>query len=282
MSQNTFKSFAVLGAGTIGVPLVEELLANGASVVVMTRPSSKHRSFPAGAKHVTVDFTDIPALTAHFREHNVEVVVSAINQEHLDVQLPSAEAAKSVGVKLYVASEYGLPSEGHKESLLAAKSEFIEYLRAMRLPYLRLYVGLFMEFIPEVLALEYNGRANLTGKGDKGGSVTAISDAAGYLAYVLTHAPPGDLENRTFRIQGERMSLRDMAALYGEKVQVVHIPRFPDDLQGAWLKGYLQSQFDAGSASVTYSALTDTDVQKLDNDLWPGHRWKTAKEDLGL
>ncbi|KAH0839727.1 hypothetical protein J3R83DRAFT_665 [Lanmaoa asiatica] len=124
MSENTFKSFAVLGAGTLGLPLAQSLVENGASVVVFTRPSAKHRNFPSGATRVTVDFTDLLALTEQFRLHNCEVVISAINHDYLDAQARTLEAAKNASVKLYVPSEYGIPSEG-QDGILGQKSEFV-------------------------------------------------------------------------------------------------------------------------------------------------------------
>jgi len=281
MSQNMFKSFAVLGAGTLGLPLAKELLANGASVVIMTRPSSKHRKFPAEAAHVSVDFTDVQALSDHFRRHNCEVVISAVNHDHLEVQPPTLEAAKNAGVKLYLPSEYGFPSEG-QDGILAQKSEFMDRIKATGIPYTRLYSGLLMDFIPFFLGIDWDGRATLIGEGDKAASWTALPDVTGFLAYVLTHLPPQDLSGRTLRIEGQRYSLGQVAELYGDTITVVHSPRFPDDIDDPRLREYLQEKVEAGAGTVTYDIETGKDDHKLDNDLWPGHRWQTVAETLGL
>lgn len=100
------------------------MVENGASVALFTRHSSKHKKFPSGTTHVAVDFTDSPALTEQFRLHNCEVVISAINHDYLEVQARTLEAAKNAGVKLYVPSEYGIPSEG-QDGILGRKSEFV-------------------------------------------------------------------------------------------------------------------------------------------------------------
>lgn len=73
---------------------------------------------------MVVDFTDPATLAEQFRSHNCEVVISAINHDHLDVQARTLEAAKNAGVKLYVPSEYGIPSEG-QDGILGQKSEFV-------------------------------------------------------------------------------------------------------------------------------------------------------------
>lgn len=73
---------------------------------------------------MAVDCTGSPALAEQLRLHNCEVVISAINYDHLDVQARTLEATKNANVKLYVPSEYGIPSEG-QDGILGRKSEFV-------------------------------------------------------------------------------------------------------------------------------------------------------------
>lgn len=91
---------------------------------MFTRPSSERKNFPPGTTHVAVDFTDLPALTEQFRLHNCEVVISAINHDHLAVQAHTLQAAKDADVKLYIPSEYGIPSEG-QDGILGQKNQFV-------------------------------------------------------------------------------------------------------------------------------------------------------------
>ncbi|KAF8559080.1 NAD(P)-binding protein [Imleria badia] len=281
MSENTFKSFAVLGAGTLGSPLAQSLVENGASVVVFTHPSSKHRKFPPGTTHVAVDFTDSPALTEQLRSHNCEVVISAINHDYLDVQARTLEAAKNASVKLYVPSEYGPPSEG-QDGILGRKSEFIDQVRAAGIPYLRLYAGFLMDFIPFYLGIDWNKEVTLIGEGKNPASWTSLIDVAGYLAYVLTHLPPQELNDRTLRIEGQRCSYLQIAENYGDSVKIVHAPQFPEEIDNPRLREYLQTKVEAGAGTVTYNVKTNKDEYKVDNDLWPGHHWLTVCETLGL
>lgn len=54
----------------------------------------------------------------------MEVVISALAYGALAAQRPIADAAKEAGVKLFVPSEYGMPTEGGKDGHLAIKSQF--------------------------------------------------------------------------------------------------------------------------------------------------------------
>lgn len=112
--------------------------------------------------------------------------------------------------------------------------------------------------------------------------IKIIETFAGYLAYVLTHLPPQELNNRTLRIEGQRCSYLQIAEKYGDTVKIVHAPQFPEDIDNHRLRGYLQTKAEAGAGTVTYDVKTSNDEYKLDNDLWPGHHWLTVRETLGL
>ncbi|KAH7923756.1 NAD(P)-binding protein [Leucogyrophana mollusca] len=285
MTETTYKSFAVLGAGTVATPLIKELLTHNASVLVVTRPSARARVLPVGAKHAAIDYADIDALATAFRENNVEVIVSTINHDNLEAQPPTAEAAKKANVKLYVPSEYGLPTAGHTEGLLGVKNRFAESLVAADLPFARLYVGNFADWIPYLFALSETGKLNIVGEGTTRGSFTAVSDITGFLAYVLTHLQPSQLHNATFRIEGDRKSLMELASLYGDKVPVARISEFPATVENGPLRAWLQSAVNSGIASTGFDAVKgkdDEDLARSSHSLWPGHQWKSAKEVLNL
>ncbi|KAG8220179.1 hypothetical protein J3R82DRAFT_1212 [Butyriboletus roseoflavus] len=74
------------------------------------------------------------------REHNVEVVISALAYGAIPAQRPIADAAKEAGVKLFVPSEYGMPTEGGKEGHLVIKSQLADYVKFLGIPVLRVYV----------------------------------------------------------------------------------------------------------------------------------------------
>lgn len=105
---------------------------------------------------------------------------------------------------------------------------------------------------------------------------------AGYLAYVVTHLPAQELNDRTLRIEGQRFSFLQIAEHYGESVKIVRAPQFPDDIDDRRLREYLQTKGEAGAGTVTYNIKTNKDDFKLDNDLWPDHHWLTVSQTLGL
>ncbi|KAG2070655.1 NAD(P)-binding protein [Suillus decipiens] len=280
-----YTSFAVVGAGpTIGGRIVKALVERGASVVAVVRPSSTSISSPLleGAKIATADYTDVESVTSILREHKVEVLVSAVAYGALSSQSTFADAAKEAGVKLFVPSEFGMPTEGGKGGHLVIKSQFADYLKSLGIPSLRIYNGMFMEFVPKFVGVDI-GKFLVLGKGDTSFSTTALDDAAGFTAHILTTLPPAKLHDATFRIEGERTSFNKVGALYEPKnIIVEHVSSLPEGFAKATL---LQGLFEQGRGSSGWDNYADKDVPEnacSGNAAWPGHQWKTVKEVLGL
>ncbi|KAG1825490.1 uncharacterized protein BJ212DRAFT_1443618 [Suillus subaureus] len=279
-----YTSFAVTGAGPQSA-----LLERGASVVALARPSSTSTSSPLleGAKIATADYTDVKAVASILREHKVEVVISAVAYGALPSQSSIADAAKEAGVKLFVPSEFGLPTEGGKGGHLVIKSEFADYLKSLGIPSLRFYTGMFMEFVPLFAGVD-TGKFLVLGKGDASFSTTALDDVAvlynlGFTAHVLTSLPPAKLHDATFRIEGERTSFNKVGALYASKnIPVEHVTSLPE---GYVKQTLLQSLFEQGRGSSGWDNYADKDIPEnahSGNAAWPGHQWKTVKEVLEL
>lgn len=123
---STFTSFAVIGAGDIGKLIVEALVAQKVSVVLFTRPSSTVKKNIPGAKTVVVEYADQKRISQVLTENRVEVIISSVGNEGIPTQRIFADAAKTAGSKLFVPSEYGMPTHGTAgtESLLASKDSF--------------------------------------------------------------------------------------------------------------------------------------------------------------
>lgn len=117
---SSYNSFAVVGAGLLGIPIIEALLNRKASVLVLTR-SSKKAQLPEGVKITTVDYNDVQLITRALRDHGTEVIISTLNGEGLTAQDKIAEAAKEAGVKLFAPSEFGVPTAGAKGGFLELK-----------------------------------------------------------------------------------------------------------------------------------------------------------------
>ena len=119
MSSST-RSIAIVGAGLIGTPIARALLnaPQHPKVIILTRSESTGKSIPddlSSIPTVPVDYSDVAALTKVFKDHSVDVVVSTLPGGGLKAQYSLADAAKASGsVKLFVPSEWGLPTEGAK------------------------------------------------------------------------------------------------------------------------------------------------------------------------
>ncbi|KAJ7026956.1 hypothetical protein C8F04DRAFT_1399727 [Mycena alexandri] len=290
------KSFAVVGSGSIGLPVAAGLAAKNVSVILISRSSTK--TPPSGVQLVQVDTSDAAAVTAVLKEHKVDVVISTIDVgtgEWDVVQKPIVDAAKAAAVKLYVPSEFGLPTDGHTEERLGGKAKFAGYVKSLGVPYLRIYNGAFIEFLP--LFKGPNGKIRVIGKGDTPISFTSIPDIAGefahvespknklthilsltgFLVHILTTLPSSELENCTLRIEGDRATSNEIALKL--KTTVDHI----DSVEG---KGgefitHILKLFEAGAGSTGWDEVNKREGSEgsaSGNVLWPGHNWSTIEE----
>lgn len=288
MSQLTYKSFAVIGAGGIGAPIATALLDQSVSVVILTRPTSASTKLvPQGALVEAVDFADVSAVAEILIKHKVEVVISPVAAPAgLSIQPGLGNAAKKAGVKLFVPSEFGMPTDGHTEGIFGEKNAFIEYLTSIGIPWVRIYNGFFIEGIPWLTGLGSSGTIHILGKGDTQGSWTSTSDISGFLAYVLTTLPPSELNNTIFRLQGDRKSLREITALYGKNVPVkYHTDAVSSDLPDADYISLIQGFLEKGWTSSGWDAKAKEDNEPSadsGNKLWKGHEWKTVETALNL
>ncbi|KAI6018326.1 hypothetical protein EDC04DRAFT_464263 [Pisolithus marmoratus] len=282
-----YTSFAVAGAGpTIGARIVQALISRGVSVIVLARPGSVSTSSPLlqGAKITTVDYADVPGVSTILRDNNVEVLISALSFGALQAQTPLADAAQAASVKLLVPSEFGMPTEGLTDGVLATKSQFAAYAKSLGVPVLRIYCGVFIEFIPWLTAVEL-GRFHLLGQQNEPASFTSLDDVSGFVAHILTTFPPSSLHDATYRIEGDRISLEAIGALYEARsppVPVVHLDKLPD---GFDKQTYLQTKFAEGRLSVGWDNYLGRDFPEnaaSGNKAWEGHQWKTVREVLGL
>ena len=173
------------------------------------------------AKVIQVDYSNYESIKRALT--GVEVVISTISGAALDVQEKIAAAAKDVGVKLFVPSDFGGVTEGATEGLFGAKANIQSQLKALGVPYAVFYTGPFADYIwsscvIHVLCPLYlinqttkrfldldvgSGKVSVGGDGNRQISFTSRSDTARYVSYVLTHLTPEQLQNRTFTISGE-------------------------------------------------------------------------------
>ncbi|KAJ6592581.1 hypothetical protein B0H19DRAFT_1215336 [Mycena capillaripes] len=281
---SSYKSFAVIGAGALGSTIVAALAAQNLPVVVLARPGSKSTGkLPAGAKLATVDTSDAAAVAAVFKEHSIDVVLSTVTGYAIGAQKSFVEAAKAANIKLFVPSEYGVPTEGLNEGVWAEKNQIAEQLKSAGIPSLRIYNGLFTEYIPWVFLNAETKKIHIVGKGEAPLSATALPDVAGFVVHVLTTLPAAELENKIFRIEGDRTTANDLGALF--KTAVEYVTDIPGEMGD--IKTRVATELDSGLGSTGWSVVTMSEgtgdaAANSANKLWPGHHWKTIKEVHGL
>ena len=77
----------------------------------------------------------------------IDVVISTIAPSALGVQVGIAQAAKEVGVKLFVPSEFGGRTEGATRGVKGAKAGVQNQLKVLGMPYALFHTGPYADFI---------------------------------------------------------------------------------------------------------------------------------------
>ncbi|KAJ7881556.1 hypothetical protein B0H14DRAFT_3106024 [Mycena olivaceomarginata] len=267
---SSYKSFAVIGAGALG----SAFAAQNLPVVVLAPPCTRL---------ATVDTSDAAAVAAVFKEHTVDVVLSTVTGHAIGAQKSLIEAAKAATIKLFVPSEYGVPTEGLNEGIWAEKNQIAKQLKSAGIPSLRIYNGLFTEYIPWLFVNAEAKKIHIVGKGEAPLSATALPDVAGFVVHVLTTLPSAELEIKIFRIKGDRTKANDLGALF--KTAVEYVTEIPGEMGD--IKTIMATELDSGLGSTGWSVVTKSEgtgdaAGSSANKLWPGHHWKTIKEVHGL
>ncbi|KAA1475519.1 NAD-P-binding protein [Dentipellis sp. KUC8613] len=232
---SSFKTFAIAGVGNVGVHIAEELLKKQQAgvvtdLVILSRSSSKNESaeklVSQGARIASVDYTSEASLISALQ--GIDVVISTVSHHQLDIQPLLTFAAKEAGVRLFVPSEFGNPSDDAEGGLLMAKKQVQLKLKELDLPYLLAFTGPSPGFVlsPEFHVDFENGKATVGGDGNALISFTSMPDMGSFLAYVLTTLPPDQLNWRILRIEGERISFSEIFRQYtaktGKKIVVTY------------------------------------------------------------
>ena len=96
------------------------------------------------AKVIQVDYSNEGSIKHALT--GVDVVISTIPGAAVDIQVKIATAAKNVGVKLFVLSEFAGIPDGETEWVLGAKANVQSQLKALDIPYAAFYTGLFADY----------------------------------------------------------------------------------------------------------------------------------------
>lgn len=103
----------------------------------------------------------------------------------------------------------------------------------------------------------------------------------GFFAHVLTTLPPSELNDKIFRIEGERATLLKVASILNAPIEFVQ--KVPGDTSG--LLSLLSTKFEEGKPYTSWSPADEKDIEGEEgnhNHLWTGHKWKSIKQALDL
>ncbi|KAK7027977.1 hypothetical protein VNI00_015063 [Paramarasmius palmivorus] len=264
----SYKSFAIVGAGGyIGTFILNAFVAGGYKPLIVSRKLSSY-SPPASlsAPFVKVDLENVNEVSAVLREHRIEVLISLVGTDGISSQRVLADAAKKSGVKLFVPSEFGFVSEGI--SKIAVEDQRTPQAEKDRLIGL---VGAFFQWMNWLTGYDENGKINILGKGETPVGLTHEEDIGGFVAYTLTTLTPAQLHSRSFRIEGDTVTLAEIAKRLDK--EVVFVDRLPGGPHNE-AKNQIGWLAEAGKGSSRWDYAISGLQDALDNDLWQGHVWK--------
>ncbi|KAK8139027.1 NAD(P)-binding protein [Apiospora sp. TS-2023a] len=210
---------ALAGAtGNLGPAILDQLLAAGFQVKVLTRQSSSH-TFPDSVEVAPVDYDSLDSLVAALQGQ--DAVVSTLASLALEKQLLLVEAASKAGVQRFIPSDFGsntvhektskLPSYGHKISVQEALKREAAKGEGGSMTYTIVINGPFFDWAVRVgwLANLKKHEINLWDGGDRVFSTTTLAGVGRAVAGVLKH--PAETRNRAVFVQEAALSARDLA-----------------------------------------------------------------------
>ncbi|KAI0034832.1 NAD-P-binding protein [Vararia minispora EC-137] len=279
-----YNNFAVIGAGNVGKIIAEALLKARSNnsvnqVLVFTRPESASNTSAqslaaAGARIVPADYHSVSSLTAALAD--THVVISTLTHTSLGLQIPLAQAAKQAGVRLFVPSEFGISTDKMTDGPGLVKRKIIEQVREAGVPTTVFFTGIFADWIWQpLIGLDVKGgKVSVGGDGNAKLSFTSRLDVARFVVHALTHFEPGQLENKTIRIEAEHVSFNEVFNEYeeksGTKLEVEYVPveelkvKITENAHD--IKSLLHLVWASGMGTVG---------EPVDNDKWP--EWKPSR-----
>ncbi|KAL4791457.1 hypothetical protein BDV19DRAFT_381555 [Aspergillus venezuelensis] len=210
-----FKKVALLGKGSLGTIVLDELLNSNFEVTILTRSAKSNLSngVPPGATIKEVDYTSIDSLKRALTGHSV--VISTLPPGAIPLQKPIIDASIAVGVKRFIPAEFGAMTSDPVGKNLPFHADAVEihrYLaeRAERgeIEYTVFAVGVFMHFLFCMpLAVDFKGRnVTLFHNGEKKFSASRLRTVA--RAVVASLEKPEESRNRLLRIHDTVLTQR--------------------------------------------------------------------------
>ncbi|WQF78918.1 Putative NmrA-like domain, NAD(P)-binding domain superfamily [Colletotrichum destructivum] len=221
------------GTGGLGRALVEGILAKGKrKVVVLTRKVSGSPDANSNVRFVAVDYSNVDSLVLVLEEHNVDTVISTVNnitgenQSELNL-IEAAERSKTTN--RFVPSYFGipyLPEQYEAFPPAIAKKTALEALKKTSLEWTTVYNGFFLDYFGTPRVKSYmddvaffvdlaNNVASIPGSGNVPIVFTHTSDVARFIAEFLEHP-----------------NWRPESYIIGDRVTFNEVVRMAEDVKG--------------------------------------------------
>ncbi|KAH8588342.1 hypothetical protein B0O99DRAFT_639549 [Bisporella sp. PMI_857] len=290
MASWTIKNVTVVGANsTIGAPIVEALLANGAFNVSALSRSDSSAKFPSGVEVKKADYTSHNSLVEALKGQ--DAVICSLNDKILSIQYKIIEAAIEAGVIRFIPSEWGQidvkPPVPELEEDFQERLKIIDFLDQKALNtknkervfhWTAVNNGIFFDWSLQAafldITLSPTNTASIWSQGVHTFSVTNLSTVVSAVISILTTAE-SDTRDRLVYIESFATSqaevLSALEKVSGEKWAVKHttveeqLTAAKKELSeanywGAWHR-WIKSSLFSGKPGARF------DPAKLDNEL---------------
>ena len=217
MPNNTL--YLIGGTGSLGLLIAKGLAtASGfESLKALVRDMKKAQPLAEmGWECVQVDdFKDVAGLKAAMKD--AKVVVSTVGGgDMVELETAAMQAAKQVGATLYVPSQFGVDYRrwGTSFPFLAGKKKVLDTADELGLPTLKVFTGLFSDFVFDFLADPQHAKGKIVGDGTAKLSFTRRSDIGYVLAKAL--ADPKYENGGCLSMEGDNKSWKEGLDLLGK------------------------------------------------------------------
>ncbi|KAK3056357.1 hypothetical protein LTR09_002864 [Extremus antarcticus] len=212
---SSIRKVALAGAaGSVGEALIPELVASGFEVTALIRPGSTS-TLPSSVKTVTVDFSDVSALTDALT--GFDALISTVGSPGIQSQTYMVDAAVAAKVKRFIPSEFGSDmSNARARSLPVYKlkvevEEYIENaLKGSETSYTPVYNSAFLDWgIQRKLLIDIEGKKmEMFDGGEKPYTAAPLSFVAKGVVGILQH--PEETANRAVRLHGTSITQKKL------------------------------------------------------------------------
>ncbi|KAK2678580.1 hypothetical protein RAB80_007320 [Fusarium oxysporum f. sp. vasinfectum] len=218
----SFNRIAVYGhRGFVGSKVVPALIASGAPITVLHRPSSDTSNLPDHVKKIEVDVLDQDALVRALQD--IDIVISLVGDEGTERQHGFVKAIPRTNVQLFCPSDFCLRycEQGMRIPCMKAKANVEKASKDAGIPTSVIHVGNFAEFTLNTLAVGIDLQNNIlvhTGNSAEERVTMCTKDyvAAAYVD-IFTTRPIYTIQNRTFTLSELAPTGKEIAAVMKEK-----------------------------------------------------------------